>query len=331
MSVKPLLSVCIPTFNRAGVLQKCVESIVNCSSFREGKIEIVVSDNVSTDETMAIMEGYVEKYEHILYNRNKINIGGDLNFIKVLSLASGVFIKLHNDYCVFTEDGLNYMVQRIDKLRDDKPFVFMCSTEYPLIKEFQYKDFDDLVYREYLGLSWISAVGFWKDDFQKLPNKERMLSIKFMQTDWLLRIAKEKTKLIRWKGDIFHRIPFGKPHGDFNYISTFINYPKVFEEYINQGIISHKTKQHIDKTLLENLSIWYYRLKIKKDSHYSYSSDHIYSTLKSYFKCVRFWQLLMAGYIIKSGIIDFLDCIYINRFLYKIKNKISKTWLMLRK
>lgn len=323
MSVKPLLSVCIPTFNRAGVLQECVESIVRCTSFGEGKIEIVVSDNVSTDETMAIMEGYVEKYEHILYNRNEKNIGGDLNFIKVLSLASGVFIKLHNDYCVFTEDGLNYMVHRIDELRDEKPFIFMCSTEYPMIREFQYKDLDDLVYREFIGLSWISAVGFWKEDFLNLPNKDRMLSIKFMQTDWLLRIAKEKNMLIRWKGDLFHRIQFGKPHGDFNYISTFINYPKVFEEYIKQGQISPKTQRHMDNALLENLSIWYYRLNIRKNSHYSYSSDNVYTILKSHFKCIRFWQLQMVGYIVKCAILDFMDYLHINEIKKLIKMLMS--------
>ena len=42
------LSICIPTFNRVDLLQKTLESVVRENSFREGKVEVVVSDNVST-------------------------------------------------------------------------------------------------------------------------------------------------------------------------------------------------------------------------------------------------------------------------------------------
>lgn len=324
MQKQAILSICIPTYNRVEVLKKCIDSIVMSNPFRKGCVEIVVSDNMSSDGTQATMDEYKDKFGYIVYNKNEENIGGDLNFIKVLSLAHGKFIKLHNDYCEFTETGLEYMVSRIEELQKNKPYIFLCSATYPHIKEIQYKSFDDFVKNEFLGLSWISAIGFWKEDFKNLPNKERMLSIKFMQTDWLLRIAKDKEKIVCWKGDLFHRIKFNQTHGDFNYINTFVNYPLLFDPYVKQGIISQKTKHRSDLALLENLSIWYYRIRIKRDKSYSYSSENVYSNLNSYFKCIPLWQIRMVIYIVKSAVIDALDYLHITDMLYMIMNKFRK-------
>ena len=52
-----LLSICIPTKNRAAVLQKSLQSIVSQGIFTErDDIEIVVCDNGSTDRSVAIAE-----------------------------------------------------------------------------------------------------------------------------------------------------------------------------------------------------------------------------------------------------------------------------------
>ena len=54
--VKPLLSICIPTYNRSGYLEQCLESIVHQERFDE--IEVIISDNCSTDDTEAVCKKY---------------------------------------------------------------------------------------------------------------------------------------------------------------------------------------------------------------------------------------------------------------------------------
>ena len=68
----PLLSICIPTYNRKKCLQQCIDSIVEQSVFSE--LEIVVSDNGSNDGTEEMMSGYVAKYPNIVYSRNPENL-----------------------------------------------------------------------------------------------------------------------------------------------------------------------------------------------------------------------------------------------------------------
>jgi glycosyltransferase involved in cell wall biosynthesis len=60
---QPLLSICIPTFNRAYILEKTLHSIVSQKIFQDtNEIEVIVSDNCSSDNTFEIVNKYIKKY-----------------------------------------------------------------------------------------------------------------------------------------------------------------------------------------------------------------------------------------------------------------------------
>ena len=67
---KILLSICIPTFNRAELLRPLVEE---CLSIKSDEIEVVVSDNCSTDNTEKRMRAFND--DRFRYHRNSENIG----------------------------------------------------------------------------------------------------------------------------------------------------------------------------------------------------------------------------------------------------------------
>lgn len=90
------LSICIPTYNRAKHLENCLESIVSIKSEMKGLMEVCVSDNGSTDETMEVVRRMQEKMP-IKYNRNSVNLGIPQNFINVVAMATGEFAWLIGD------------------------------------------------------------------------------------------------------------------------------------------------------------------------------------------------------------------------------------------
>ena len=77
----PLLSICIPTYNREKYLQECLDSIIGQEGFSTQDIEIVISDNASQDGTMSLVESYKAKYPNIQYFRNAENIGAIRNVL----------------------------------------------------------------------------------------------------------------------------------------------------------------------------------------------------------------------------------------------------------
>lgn len=72
-----LLTICIPTYNRAYFLEEVLASV--CAQLNEDVLKyvnIVISDNASPDNTTEIAEKYVSKYpDNIEYFRNGENIG----------------------------------------------------------------------------------------------------------------------------------------------------------------------------------------------------------------------------------------------------------------
>lgn len=84
----PLVSIGIPVYNSEDCIGKAVESI-QAQTYRN--VEIVISDNCSTDRTRELCLAYAEKDERIRYHRNGTDIGKEPNFLRVLQLATGDF------------------------------------------------------------------------------------------------------------------------------------------------------------------------------------------------------------------------------------------------
>lgn len=93
MVVRPLVSICIPTYNRAGIVGKAIESAL-AQSYPD--LEIIVVDNASTDDTGQIVRNITDR--RLLYHRNPENLGLFGNFNRCVELAKGEIIHiLHSD------------------------------------------------------------------------------------------------------------------------------------------------------------------------------------------------------------------------------------------
>jgi len=85
---QPLVSIGIPTYNRAALLKRSIESALN-QDYKN--IEVIVSDNASTDETESVCRFYCDKDTRLKYVRHSKNRGPSANFSDVLKNASGQF------------------------------------------------------------------------------------------------------------------------------------------------------------------------------------------------------------------------------------------------
>lgn len=93
----PLVSVCIFTYNRATCLKEALDCFVAQVNEVDQSVEIVISDNCSSDNTEAIAETYQSQYPYIVYSRNAENIGPDRNLLKAVTVARGKYAWLFAD------------------------------------------------------------------------------------------------------------------------------------------------------------------------------------------------------------------------------------------
>ncbi len=118
----PILSVCIPTYNRSSLLQKAVEAV--CDQINqeiELLVEIVIVDNFSTDNTSLIVQKIREKYERIRINyvRRPENIGTD-NVIFCTEFAIGEFVFILSDDDILLNNSINYIIKNIKSNQEIK-------------------------------------------------------------------------------------------------------------------------------------------------------------------------------------------------------------------
>lgn len=120
-----LLSICIPTKNRAAVLQKSLQSIVSQDIFTErDDIEIVVCDNASDDFTGAAVKEFVNHFKgKIRYYRNACDIEA-ANVEQALRHGQGEFLKLANDSLNWLPGSLEKMVRLVEVTLPLKPVLF---------------------------------------------------------------------------------------------------------------------------------------------------------------------------------------------------------------
>jgi glycosyltransferase involved in cell wall biosynthesis len=88
----PLITIGIPTRNRAPLLTTCVASVL-AQSYRS--IEVLVSDNASTDDTLAALKAVDDKRLRVVTAAE--NIGAAGNFARCISEARGDYLVLLSD------------------------------------------------------------------------------------------------------------------------------------------------------------------------------------------------------------------------------------------
>lgn len=87
---RPRVTVGVPVFNGELFLAKMLDSLLN-QTFSD--LEIVISDNASTDRTHEICRAYAARDPRVRYYRNDVNRGAAWNHNRVFELARGEFFK----------------------------------------------------------------------------------------------------------------------------------------------------------------------------------------------------------------------------------------------
>jgi abequosyltransferase len=108
MSIK--LSICIPTYNRAALIGKTLESIIAQAT---EEVEIVVSDNASTDDTAEVIEVFRARFPRLIYIREDVNRGADANYMNVVAHATGEYCWLFGSDDVMREGAIHNALEAL--------------------------------------------------------------------------------------------------------------------------------------------------------------------------------------------------------------------------
>ncbi len=122
MENKPLVSIAMATYNGEEFLREQLDSILRQTY---PNLEIVITDDRSTDSTPAILDEYAARHANIRVYHNEENLGFRLNFEKALSLTRGDFIALADQDDVWMPEKIATLM---DNLGDN--MLVYCDSAY---------------------------------------------------------------------------------------------------------------------------------------------------------------------------------------------------------
>lgn len=146
---RPLVSICIPSYNRPEYLKHELASIISQKGFNLQDFEILIIDDASSADIDSVVLPYLSIYENFTFIKNKKNIGIGPNLLKLLENFSGRYffflsdddellggallrlkstINKHLDVAVFTS---SYKVKDIKTGKVSKVEIFDKSLEIP--------------------------------------------------------------------------------------------------------------------------------------------------------------------------------------------------------
>jgi abequosyltransferase len=194
-----LISITIPTYNRANFLDACLEYHIPLA--QKYNVKIFISDNASTDNTEEIVKKRIKEYSLISYSKNKENIGPDAGFEKALKLADTEYVWLLGDTYKIPVNGLDYLGNLLSSQ----------TAIYNLIVFNSGGRVKDILSQDYINPNkLLSDIGWhmtcistlvYRVEILKEFDFIRYLNTNFIQTGIIFEYLSNHNFLVHWIGD----------------------------------------------------------------------------------------------------------------------------------
>ena len=126
--MKPILSICVLTYNRPDFLVELLNSIGTLEKTLLDKVEIIVIDNGSTDDTWKTIQKYSNNTNFIL-ERFPENRRGSASYFELIKRANGDFMIFPGDDDVFKTKALTEAIKFLSEFGENYSLIaFGAST-----------------------------------------------------------------------------------------------------------------------------------------------------------------------------------------------------------
>ena len=306
-----ILSICIPTYKRANILEGALKAIDKAIQLIDKeKIELVVSDNCSPDNTFQVVQEYIDKGLPIKYIRNTENIGADDNILQCFRLAKSKYVWVMGDDDYIGEKTLQVVLESIQK--KDYGLIFL-QKETKNTKIIEYQNADEFIKEVSCWLTFISsnivATKFISEiDFSKYKNTC------LYQVPLYIKAAKGSlSNLIIYNPSLIDTGKDDKNNGGYNYFEALVDNYLTIRKEVSLEVGEDPKYYKIEKRVIFNkfVLLGIYRFYIKRN--------------RGNFKIDRGWEIIRKHYAKEpyfyTGLLFSLPIMILKRMFKRLTNK----------
>lgn len=248
---QPLLSICIPTWNRSNILALSLKSFTKqIVGIDKNEIELYVSDNCSDDDTEKIVNDFIADGLPITYNRNENNIGAAGNFVKCMQWASGKYILLLGDDDILEPGAVKYL---LDKLRGNDYGIVHIHQYENIVEECRvYDNVEDLYKQVSYWFTFMSGTIFRKEVVEMIDYR-KYLHTHLLQMPYYLQSATLGKNNLLINKEMMQAGLDCSNNGGYNFYEVFVkNYLNIWKECVEKKMLSVSCYEYLKKDIYMN-------------------------------------------------------------------------------
>ncbi len=294
---QPIISLCIPTYNRSKALEALLDSIL-LEDVDKNLYEICIADDSTNHETEKMVQEYTERYQNVLYKKNTERLKY-MNMINVLRMGKGKLLKLNNDYLKYQPGALETMIDDIRRCDEENTFIIFAKT-YSKQNVITFTSLSQLMKVVTYHITWCSSFAMWKKDFDECWAKNVSVDPFFPHMDLLFKM-KEKTKYIVYGKNYYAIQKIGFQGG--------YHFPKEFGEHFLDMIYELRKDDRIDQETWDDIKSDTVKLiarsharQVKSPKRYGCYYDEVYKYLLKYNKpvsVIRYIYLFLFYFLVE--------------------------------
>ena len=299
-NIQPLLSICIPTYNRENILDKALENIEReVKTIDINEIELIIYNNCSSDNTESVIYKYIQKGLPIKYNKNETNLGADGNFKKCFEATKGQYLWLLSDDDHLKEKSLSYILNLLRNTNYGLIHFKVDTKENKDVKVYNnsYSFLSDVNYL----ITFISA-NIVNTSFIKEINLDKYLGTSLIQLPIYLSTAKKLPQnMIIYKNDIFTPAVDVNRSGGYNFFDVFVaNYLAICKEFLCDTPEARECYKKMKRMQYEIVGLSFFLLFARNRKYFSFKKFHRtlfkYYGTEPYFYYSPFYKIIKRIY-----------------------------------
>lgn len=266
MNKQPILSICIPIYNRLSYLERMLSRFMEDKDLFGDKVHLFISDNCSREN----LSGCCEKFQRdgllFEYNRNEENLGPDRNFEICFQHGRGEYTWLLGSDDIPVSGFIRKM---ICCLECHDYGLFHLSMKKSSANLTEYHDNNEMAVVVNYWITFMSANIIRTDSLQHIKT-DHYRNTNLIQVPVFLNACLTATEnAIYYDGYPFEKGSDSRNNGGYHLFQVFVsNLFGIYEAFVEKGLLSEESFCKIKKIEFKDFLVdWILGLLVFKSNH----------------------------------------------------------------
>ena len=247
---RPLLSICVPIYNRLSFLKMMLERFMEDKSLFEKKIELIISDNCSKEDLLSCVTSFQKQGLNVFYHRQERNLGPDGNFNYCFKQAHGEYMWLLGSDDIPVSGIIKGLISHLEG--KDFGLLYLGGTREKTPEYIEYDDNNEILVDINVMISFMSANIIRTDNLNNL-NLMKYSGTNLIQVPAFIDACLNSKKNAMWLvPQIYEPISDTATTGDYDLFGVMItNLFGICQEFVDDGRLKKKEFERFKKAEYE--------------------------------------------------------------------------------